>query len=84
MKAFLAAPLMRRSIFILSTLVWALWWGGLTFYASVVVPTGARILHSHTKQGFITQEVTNWINVTGMVAGLLLCKRSSIHAAMKS
>lgn len=72
MKPFLAAQWVTRCLVLSSLLAWALWWGGLTFYSSVVVPTGARILHSHTKQGFITQEVTNWLNLIGMVTGMLL------------
>ncbi len=46
----------------------AFWLGGLTFYALVVVPIGADILGS-TGQGFITQRVTNQLNLIG--AGVL-------------
>jgi hypothetical protein len=46
----------------------AFWLGGLTFYALVVVPIGADILGS-TGQGFITQRVTNELNLMG--AGVL-------------
>jgi hypothetical protein len=44
------------------------WQGGFTFYAAVVVPIGAEVLESHTKQGFITRQVSNWLNVAGAVA----------------
>jgi hypothetical protein len=46
----------------------AFWLGGLTFYAAVVIPTAREVLGSHTDVGFITQRVTNWINVAGGVA----------------
>ena len=45
--------------------LFAVWWGGLTLYAVVVVPIGTE-LFSATDQGFVTQIVTerlNWIGV---------------------
>ena len=42
-------------------LVWAAWWGGLCFYAVVVVPIGTELIGS-VEQGFITQRVTQWHN----------------------
>ena len=42
-------------------LVWAMWWGGLSFYALVVVPIGTELVGS-VEQGFITQKVTIWHN----------------------
>ena len=51
-------------------LVWASWWGGLCFYAIVVVPIGTELIGS-VEQGFITQRVTGWHNIlTGV---FLLC-----------
>jgi hypothetical protein len=44
------------------------WQGGFTFYASVVVPVGQDVLGSHVDQGFITQQVTGWLNYTGFIA----------------
>ena len=49
-------------------LVWAAWWGGLCFYAVVVVPIGTELIGS-VEQGFITQRVTQWHN---RLSGLLL------------
>ena len=46
---------------------WSLWIVGLTFYGLVVVPTGTKLLGS-TQQGFITQRVTNYLNLIGWVA----------------
>ena len=47
-------------------LLWATWWGGLSFYAIVVVPVGTSILGS-AEQGFVTQRVTHWHNVISCV-----------------
>jgi hypothetical protein len=47
------------------------WQGGFTFYAAVVVPVGQSALQSHLEQGFITRQVTNYLNVAGAAA--LLC-----------
>jgi hypothetical protein len=43
----------------------ALWWGGLTFYALVVVPVGTTVLDSAVAQGAVTQTVTVWLNRIG-------------------
>jgi hypothetical protein len=50
----------------------AFWIGGFTFYTSVVVHVGAAVLHSHRRQGFITQHVTNWLNLSGAIALVIL------------
>ena len=54
-----------RDFFVIS--IWSLWIGGLTFYALVVVPIGGALV-GETQQGFITQQVTQWLNVIGTVA----------------
>ncbi len=46
----------------------AIWFGGFTFYAEVVIPSGHKVLHSHARVGLITQEVTHWLNRIGLVA----------------
>lgn len=43
----------------------AIWWGGLTFYALVVVPIGTDLFGS-VQQGLVTQQVTNWLNGIGL------------------
>ena len=43
----------------------AVWFGGFTFYAGVVVHTGSRVLGSHQEFGFVTQQVTRWLNLLG-------------------
>ncbi len=47
--------------------LFAVWFGGFTFYAVVVVPTGHHVLRSKVRQGFITQQVTNKLNALGAV-----------------
>lgn len=49
-------------------LVWAAWWGGLCFYAVVVVPIGTRVVGG-VEQGFVTQAVTQ---VHNALSGLFL------------
>jgi hypothetical protein len=55
----------RRFLFVSAV---AFWLGGFTFYGSVVIPTGIKVLHGHVKQGFITRQVTEWLNVSGAIA----------------
>ena len=43
-------------------LLLCLWWGGLTFYAAVVIPIATESLGAET-QGFVTQQVTRCLNV---------------------
>jgi len=57
--------IVRRTLFLL---LFALWQGGFMFYGAIVVPVGARVLESETEQGFITQQVTLWLNGCGIVA----------------
>ncbi len=56
----------------LALATFALWWGGFTFYAVVVIPTAQKVLHSHTRVGFITQEVTHWLNLCAVLALIFL------------
>ena len=64
---------MRIALRVVVALLFALWWGGFTFYATVVVPIGQRILGSATAQGFVTQPVSNAINIVGAVVIAVLC-----------
>lgn len=45
--------------------------GGFLFYAGVVVPIGTQVLDP-TTQGFVTQRVTNAINVATLVTASLI------------
>lgn len=55
----------RRFLFVIAV---AFWIGGFMFYGGVVIDVGATVLGSHLKQGFVTQQVTNRLNVAGIVA----------------
>ena len=58
--------LLRRIYGFLMILSFALWWGGLTTYAVIVVQIGTELFGA-SEQGFVTQRVTNWLNVLGAV-----------------
>lgn len=65
-------PLSRFRL-LAATLLMALWFGGFTFYALVVVPTGHQVLGSKVRQGLITQRVTHQFNVlAGVTLAVLL------------
>ncbi|HND55144.1 MAG TPA: hypothetical protein PLV92_22170, partial [Pirellulaceae bacterium] len=52
--------------------LWAVWWGGLTFYAAFVVPAGTELFGS-VEQGFLTQQATLRLNqLSWCVIALLL------------
>jgi hypothetical protein len=48
------------------------WQGGFTFYTGVVVPIGTDILGSPEEQGWITRRVTDYLNLAGVVAVVVL------------
>src|SRR4051812_25885455 len=48
------------------------WMGGFTFYAGVVIHVGHRVFGSHREIGFLTREVTVWLNRTGVIVLLIL------------
>lgn len=50
----------------------AFWLGGFTFYSGVAIPIGVEVLGTHKAVGFITQRVTNWLNVSGVIALTIL------------
>ena len=56
------AVTLRRLLFL-----WllAIWQGGFVFYAAVVVEVGKQVLGGAEEQGWITQQVTNWLNLAG-------------------
>lgn len=45
--------------------LFATWFGGFTFYTAIVVPIGTDVLGSSRTQGFVTQQVTNKLNLIG-------------------
>jgi hypothetical protein len=66
----------NKIIFFLIVVLYAVWWGGFTFYAAIVVPQGMEILGDHVKMGLITQSVSNYLNGIGVIVlfiSLLIC-----------
>src|SRR5215468_6101686 len=61
--------LVRRFLVLVALMFWQ---GGFTFYAAVVVPVGQNELGSHLQQGFITRQVTDYLNLSGAIALFLL------------
>ena len=59
-----------RRLLVLSALMF--WQGGFTFYSAVVIQVGAEVFHSHLDQGFVTQRVSNYLNLAGAAALPLL------------
>ena len=55
----------------LALVAWAVWLGGFVFYFGVVVPTGGQIVGC-TEQGFVTQKVTDWLNLIGVGSLVIL------------
>ncbi|HEY2148979.1 MAG TPA: hypothetical protein VGH32_13650 [Pirellulales bacterium] len=48
-----------------------LWLGGFTFYSAVVIHVGTDVLGDHRQVGFISERVSNWLNLIGAVALVL-------------
>ncbi len=72
-----------RWVSAITRLVTAIWWGGLTFYAAIVVPAATDHIGSFA-QGAITRDVTVILNglavcVTGLAVGESLRKRDRIN-----
>ena len=59
--------LLRRFLVMIALFFWQ---GGFTFYAAVVVPVAQEQL-GHLRQGFVTRQVTVYMNLAGAIA--LLC-----------
>lgn len=60
---------LRRILVVVALMFWQ---GGFTFYAGVVVPLGTQVLRSQLDQALITQRVTNYLNLSGLIALLPL------------
>ena len=61
--------LLRRMVVVLGL---CLWFGGFTFYTLVVIHTGHRVFESRVETGFLTREVTNWLNLIGFLVLLIM------------
>ena len=60
--------LFRRFLVLLALFFWQ---GGFTFYAAVVVPIG-QLVFGHLRQGFVTRQVTLYLNLAGAAALVFL------------
>lgn len=61
----------------------AIWQGGFMFYGAIVVPVGTMVLGSESLQGFVTQSVTNYLNIIGFLSliiwlGELILQRDTL------
>ena len=63
------APILIR---LLTWATFAIWFGGFTFYVSIVVPTGTEIMGTARAQGAITRAVTPWLNGACGLAVLMM------------
>lgn len=70
---------LRRTIHVLSVLAWALWMGGFTFYTSVSLRVAHKVLGNTREFGFVTQVVTDRMNLIGLVAVILLLAQVMTH-----
>lgn len=69
---FLVSPSARFVVRFLTWATFAVWFGGFTFYVSIVVPTGTDVLGSARAQGAITRAVTPWLNASCGLAVLMI------------
>ena len=49
----------------------SIWWGAFTFYAGIVVTVGMQVLGWHVAMGFITQQVTVYLNIFSLIIFLI-------------
>ena len=70
---------LRQTIHVLAVLAWALWMGGFTFFTSVSLRVAHKVLSETQEFGFVTQVVTDRLNVIGLVAALLLLAQLAAH-----
>lgn len=61
-----------------------LWFGGFTFYTAFVVPIGTDVLGSSRTQGFITQQVTDVMNLVGMMVFLWMAVDSALNWSLRT
>jgi hypothetical protein len=82
-KSFVArsAPMntLQKTTHVLSVLAWALWMGGFTFFTSVSLRVAHKVLSEAQEFGYVTQVVTDRLNVIGLIASLLLLAQLAAH-----
>src|SRR5262249_16904264 len=64
-RAGRTSALFRRALVLAALLFW---YGGATFYAAVAIPVGLSVLRPRSYQTFVTQAVTNYLNLAGAAA----------------
>ena len=62
-------PWFRRCLLLFS---FALFWGGLTFYTGIVVRISHDVLNDPMDGGLITQRVTYWLQILGVITVALM------------
>jgi hypothetical protein len=65
-------PVLEWLLRYLSIIGLCFWMGGFTFYAGVVIHVGHRVFGGHREIGFLTREVTLWLNRSGVIVLLIL------------
>ncbi len=70
-----APPLEIMGLRTVFWLTWAVWWGGLTFYAAVVVPLGTEQFGG-MEQGYLTAKVTIWLHLCACALIVILILRT--------
>jgi hypothetical protein len=69
-RAFCVMKTLLHRYLVLLTL--AFWMGGFTFYTGVVIHTANHVMSGERDVGFITQQVTNWLNRIGVLSLVIL------------
>ncbi|MBG88608.1 MAG: hypothetical protein CMO80_17140 [Verrucomicrobiales bacterium] len=70
---------LRKTLHVLAVLAWALWMGGFTFYTAVSLRVAHKVLGDSGEFGFVTQIVTDRLNLIGTVAVVLLLAHLLSH-----
>lgn len=71
----------RRYLVLLAV---SFWLGGFTFYSVVVIHTAHHVLDSMLETGLITQKVSNWLNLIGVVALVVLLWETLVNLQSRS
>lgn len=75
---------MLRGVRYLSLLLFSVWFGGIVFYGSVVVPSAHEVLGGHREIGFVTRRVTGTANLLGVATLALLAIEAWISRTGRS
>lgn len=70
--------MVRSALTYLLLVVFAFWMGGFSFYFGVVVRIGDQVIGG-TEQGFITRQVSWWLNLAGLATLGLMCLHLYFH-----